>query len=183
VGGENASGDHERRTTNEERRTLSLLFLGQVNLRKGVGRLLEAMRLLKDEAISLTLAGPCEIDPSAWADLPQVKWMGVVPRSEVGSHYEAADLFILPTISDGYALTQLEALAHGLPVLASRHCGEAVRHGENGWILDDLEPATIANAIRTARAALPLAKVQPPGFTMADLAARLVGVRRWAVGA
>ena len=153
---------------------LEILFLGQINLRKGMGRLLEAMRLLKDEPISLTLAGPSEIDPSAWGDLPRVKWVGVIPRSEVGKSYGAADLFILPTLSDGYALTQLEALAHGLPVLASRHCGEAVTHGENGWILPDLEPENIANAIRAAREALPLPKVEMPAFAMDDLAARLV---------
>jgi glycosyltransferase involved in cell wall biosynthesis len=153
---------------------LEILFLGQINLRKGMGRLLEAMRLLKDEPISLTLAGPSEIDPSAWGDLPRVKWVGVIPRSEVGKSYEAADLFILPTLSDGYALTQLEALAHGLPVLASRHCGEAVTHGGNGWVLPDLEPENIANAIRAAREALPLPKVEMPAFAMDDLAARLV---------
>lgn len=153
---------------------LQILFLGQINLRKGMGRLLEAMRLLKDEPISLTLAGPSEIDPSAWTDLPRVKWVGVVPRSEVGKFYQAADLFILPTLSDGYALTQLEALAHGLPVLASRHCGEAVIHGSNGWLLSDLEPATIAEALRVAREILPLPKVGMPAFGMKELAERLV---------
>lgn len=151
-----------------------VLFLGQINLRKGVGRLLEAMRGLRDESIFLTLAGPGEIDPTAWADLPKVRWVGQIPRSEVGRLYEAADLFILPTISDGYALTQLEALAHGLPVLASRACGNAVTHGENGWLLDDLEPSTIANAIRAAREALPLPNVAPPRFGLEDLAAKLV---------
>ena len=63
--------------------------------------------------------------------------------------------------------------SHGLPVLASRHCGEAVTHGENGWILPDLEPENIANAIRAAREALPLPKVEMPAFAMDDLAARL----------
>jgi glycosyltransferase involved in cell wall biosynthesis len=154
---------------------MEVLFLGQILLRKGMGRLLEAMRLLKDEPISLTLAGPSEIDPSAWSDLPRVKWVGVIPRSEVGRFYQAADLFILPTLSDGYALTQLEALANGLPVLASRHCGEAVTHGSNGWILADLEPATIAEALRTARETLPLPKVEMPAFGMDELADRLVG--------
>ena len=161
-----------RRST-EGRNRMEVLFLGQINLRKGVGRLLEAMRLLKDEPIGLTLAGPAEIDPSAWADLPEVRWVGAVPRSEVGRYYEAADLFIIPTISDGYALTQLEALAHGLPVLASRHCGDAVRHGENGWILEDLEPETIARAILQARETLPLPEVKMPSFGMGELARAL----------
>lgn len=153
-----------------EAASLRVLFLGQINLRKGVGRLLDAMRLLRDEPIELVLAGPTQIPPGAWADLPRVRWVGPVPRSEVGGHYAAADCFILPTLSDGYALTQLEALARGLPVIASKHCGEAVTHGRNGWILEDLEPATIAEMLRGLRqrgTALP--EVVPPRFSLEEL--------------
>jgi glycosyltransferase involved in cell wall biosynthesis len=163
---------------------LRVLFLGQVNLRKGVPRLIDAMRLLRDEPIQLTLAGPSDFDPALWADLPNVGWVGSVARSEVSRFYSEADVFILPTLSDGYALTQLEALAHGLPVIASKHCGEAVSDGVNGWILSDLEPATIACALRqllySPRLACPLAL--PPlklvlgngRFELNDLALSLI---------
>ncbi len=155
-----------------------VLFLGQINLRKGVARLLEAMRLLRDEPIQLTLAGPCEIDPSSWADLPNVEWLGSVPRSEVGRLYEEADVFILPTLSDGYAITQLEALSRGLPVIASAHCGAAVDHGVNGWILADLEPKTIAEAITHAR----VENIKPvsteSSFTLDELGQSLVDLVR-----
>jgi len=137
----------------EERRKsqgFRLLFLGQINLRKGIGRLLDAMRMLRDEPVELTLVGPCEIDPAAWSDLPKVRWVGPVPRGEVARYYQDADVFILPTLSDGYALTQLESLSHDLPVIASRHCGEVVRHGANGWILENLEPDFLARAILRA---------------------------------
>jgi hypothetical protein len=154
-------------------RPFHLLFLGQIILRKGIGRLLDAMRLLKDEPVELILAGPSEIDPSAWADLPRVRWLGQVQRSEVGQVYQNADGFILPTLSDGYALTQLEALSYGLPVIASKHCGEAVTHGRNGWILEDLEPETIAAAIRSAMTES-LPDVRPPEFSLDDLAAALI---------
>ena len=152
---------------------LRVLFLGQINLRKGVARLLEAMRLLRDEPVELILAGPSAIDPSAWADLPSVRWVGAVPRSGVAGYYREADLFILPTLSDGYALTQLEAMAHGLPVLASRYCGEAVRAGENGFVIEEVSAEGIAAAIREARARLPLRDVRAPGFTLDDLGCEL----------
>jgi len=153
-----------------------VLFLGQIILRKGIGRLLDAMRLLKGEPIELTLAGPGEIDPAAWADLPKVRWVGPVPRSEVGMLYEQADAFILPTLSDGYAITQLEALSRGLPVIASRHCGAAVEHGTNGWILPDLEPETIRDLLMEARSSLhSLKAAAPPDFGLEDLAAVLTG--------
>ena len=129
---------------------LRVLFLGQVNLRKGVARLIEAMRILKDEPIELTLAGPCSLNPEVWADLPKERWTGPVPRGETSRKYREADVFILPTISDGFALTQLEAMAHGVPVIATRRCGEVVEHGQDGWLLEDAEPETIARSLAAA---------------------------------
>lgn len=159
--------------TGTQKATFKILFLGQINLRKGIGRLLDAMRLLEGEQIELILAGPSSLDPSAWNGMRNVRWIGPVPRSEVERYYRDADIFVLPTLSDGYALTQLEALSYGLPVVASKACGAAVRHGENGWILDDLEPKTIATAILNAKENLPIPRVQVPEFNLVDLGYRL----------
>jgi len=173
---ENRDGSEAEKKQNEITKSFQVLFLGQINLRKGIGRLLDAMKLLKDEPITLTLAGPSEIDISVWEDLLNVVWIGSVPRNEVGACYQNADVFILPTLSDGYALTQLEALARGVPVIASKHCGEAVEDGVNGWILEDLEPATIAKAILKARSS-PLENVSPPlGFGIDQLGERMLAV-------
>ena len=154
---------------------LRLLFLGQINLRKGVGRLLDAMRMLKDKPVQLTLVGPSELDPSAWADLPNVRWLGPVARSEAELHYRDADAFILPTLSDGFALTQLEAASNGLPVIASMHCGRVVENGVDGMLLDSLEPPRLAESIlkysncpQTWRAT-----VMRNGFGLVDLARML----------
>lgn len=168
----NHSGSPSEKTTSQ---IFRVLFLGQVNLRKGVARLLAAMRLLRDEPIELLMAGPSQMDPSAWADLPNVNWLGPIPRSEVGRHYREADLFILPTLSDGYALTQLEALAHGLPVLASAHCGEAVSEGTNGSILGSLEPEGIASALRTLRGAS-YGEITAPSFGLDELGSALLNL-------
>ena len=126
--------DHEQnvRVAWSEARPLRLLFLGKINLRKGIARLLEAMRLLKDEAVELVLVGASEIDEKAWEDLPKVKWLGPVPRSEVGKHYRESDVFLLPTLSDGYALTQLEALSYGLPGWLRGIAARRLRKGSMG---------------------------------------------------
>jgi glycosyltransferase involved in cell wall biosynthesis len=150
-------------------RPFRLLFLGQINLRKGVGRLLDAMQSLEAEPVRLILAGPSSIDPAAWSRRPNLEGIGPVPRSATGALYRQANAFILPTLSDGYALTQLEALWHGVPVIASKQCGAAVEPGRNGWILDDLEPETIARTIRRAMSEV-LPDVRPPAFSLADLA-------------
>ena len=55
---------------------------------------------------------------------------------------------ILPTLSDGFGLTQLEAQAWSLPIIASRFCGEVVRDGQNGLLLENLTGETIHEVLR-----------------------------------
>ena len=132
-------------------RPLNLLFLGQVNLRKGTLELISAMRRLKGVPVRLLIVGSFEPDLRNYLGLPtNVEWLGPVSRSAVEEHYRRADLFILPTHSDGFAITQLEALAQGLPVIASRHCGAVVIDGQNGHLIDTVTPDAIEEQLRWA---------------------------------
>jgi glycosyltransferase involved in cell wall biosynthesis len=129
-------------------RPMRVLFLGQINLRKGVGQLLEAVELLSGENVEFWFVGPTQIHvPQSLKLHPQVRWFGVAPRVEVASYYRDADVFIFPTLSDGFGLTQLEAQSWKLPVIASRNCGEVVRDGYNGVILEEVSGQAIANAL------------------------------------
>lgn len=132
-----------------EERPLRVLFLGLINLRKGVARLLEAARILRDEPVEFWMVGPVEIaDARTIVNAEGVKWFGPVTRNQAAEFYRDADVFILPTLSDGFAITQLEAQAHGLPLVASKNCGKVVENGVNGSILDEPSAACIAHAIR-----------------------------------
>jgi glycosyltransferase involved in cell wall biosynthesis len=125
-------------------RPLRVLFLGQINLRKGVAQLLDAIKLLSEENVEFWFVGPAQI---RLPQNPRVKSFGVVPRAEVDKYYRDADVFILPTLSDGFGLTQLEAQSWKLPVIASRYCGEVVRDGFNGMILNEVSPREIADVL------------------------------------
>ncbi len=130
-------------------RPLRVLFLGQINLRKGVQQLLDAVNLLKGEPVEFWFVGPTQIDVNQDLRLhAQCRWFGVAPRVEVDSYYRDADVFIFPTLSDGFGLTQLEAQSWKLPVIASRNCGEVVRDGFNGVLLDEVSGEAIANVLR-----------------------------------
>ncbi len=129
-------------------RPMRVLFLGQVNLRKGVSRLLEAARTLRDEPVEFWMVGPVQIANETAVDNARVKWFGPVTRKETAEKYRAADVFILPTLSDGFAITQLEAQAYGLPVISSKCCGGVVENGRNGVILEEPSAECIAAAIR-----------------------------------
>src|SRR5436305_3412479 len=130
-------------------RPLRVLFLGLINLRKGVARLLEAARILRDEPAEFWMVGPVEIaNAGTSANGGRGKWFGPVTRKQAAGFYRNEALFILPTLSDGFAITQLEAQAHGLPVIASKNCGKVVENGVNGSILDEPSAACIAHTVR-----------------------------------
>jgi len=130
-------------------RPLRILFLGQINLRKGAAQLLEAAQAMQNEPVEFWMVGPKECrPPERVRDLKNVGWIGRVAHTGAAKYYREADVFILPTLSDGFALTQLEAQAHGLPVIASRRCGEVVHDGVNGIILEQSTPDAIVAALR-----------------------------------
>ncbi len=130
-------------------RPLRVLFLGQVNLRKGVARLFEAIRQLKDEPIEFQFVGPMQVAvPEDLKNNAGVHCFGAVPRGHVANFYRDADVLIFPTLSDGFGLTQLEAQAQRLPVIASRYCGEVVKHGVNGLLLERPTVDAIVEALR-----------------------------------
>jgi glycosyltransferase involved in cell wall biosynthesis len=129
-------------------RPFRVLFLGHINLRKGARELFEAARLLTNEAVEFWFVGPQQLPvPPDLRRTSYVKWFGAVPRTKVDSFYRAADVFILPTFSDGFALTQLEAQSWKLPVIASRFCGEVVQHERNGLLLEEVSAQAIANVL------------------------------------
>jgi glycosyltransferase involved in cell wall biosynthesis len=128
---------------------LRVLYLGQVNLRKGVQYLLEAAKELRN-AVRIDIAGPIAISDKAVVGAPaNVKFHGPVTRDRVQQFYRAADVFVLPTISDGFALTQLEAMSHGLPVVTTPNCGEVVTDGVDGFLVPVRDARALAKALQT----------------------------------
>jgi glycosyltransferase involved in cell wall biosynthesis len=134
-------------TAFSQARPLRILFLGQVNLRKGVAAVLEAITLLKGEPIEFWMVGPQQIMvPPEFVDHPQVRWIGSVARSQVQDYYQRADVFLFPTLSDGFGLTQLEAQAWKLPLIVSRFCGQVVEES-TGIVLSQITPEAIAQSL------------------------------------
>ena len=113
-----------------------VLWLGNVVLGKGIQYLVEAARLLQNRKIEILLAGPMGISPDVVRSFPtNIKILGRVTRDRLGEVYRQAHVFALPTISDGFAVTQLEAMAHGLPVVITPNCGRVVTDGVDGVIV------------------------------------------------
>jgi glycosyltransferase involved in cell wall biosynthesis len=128
--------------------TLRVLWLGQMNVRKGIHYLMEAAKLLANEPVHFDVVGPLGILPGAVASAPRnMTFHGPVSRDRAAEWYRQADVFVLPTLSDGFALTQLEALAHGLPVIVTPNCGRVVENGKTGFIVPARDARALADAI------------------------------------
>ncbi len=127
---------------------LTVLWIGSVILRKGIPYLIEAARALQGMPIRFVVAGPLGISEQAVRESPpNVEFVGPVSRMRTRELYLQSDLFVLPTMSDGFAMTQLEAMAHGLPVIATRNCGEVVTDGADGLLFAAGDSQALAAAI------------------------------------
>jgi glycosyltransferase involved in cell wall biosynthesis len=127
-------------------RPMRVLFLGQTTIRKGIHILMDAAQRLIGKPVRFTVVGE-GLDHPCLAIPPNVAWIGQVPRQEAAKYYRQADVFVLPTFSDGFALVQLEAMAWALPVITTNHCGQVVENGKNGIVLEDIRSATLAQAL------------------------------------
>ena len=128
---------------------LKVLWLGQVNVRKGIQYLLAAARKLEGENIRFDVVGPIGISQEAIASAPRnMTFHGRATRDQAANWYRQADLFVLPTLSDGFAITQLEAMAHGLPVVTTPCCGDVVSDGVDGFIIPPRDADALARTLQ-----------------------------------
>jgi glycosyltransferase involved in cell wall biosynthesis len=76
----------------------------------------------------------------------------MVPEADKAAYYRLADAYVMPSRKEGFGFVFLEAMACGIPVIASRTDGsrEAVRDGLLGALVDPDQPAELHQAIREA---------------------------------
>lgn len=126
-----------------------ILFVGTVGYRKGLPDLAAAARILQKShpGIEVRVVGPFEFDISGRSEFAGPTYLGQIPRVEVKKEYLSADLFVFPTISDAFGIVLMEAMAAGLPIVASSNCADAVEEGRNGFHIPVHNPEAIAMRI------------------------------------
>lgn len=133
-------------------RRLRCLFIGEVGYRKGANDALSAAKLLRDEVEFTFAGGIVHTEIYEPLDMPNLRMLGVVPRTEVANLYEWADVFVLPSLLEGSATVTYEALSHGVPVVCTYETGSVVKHDFNGLIVEGSNPRALAAAINKLRA-------------------------------
>ena len=90
-----------------------------------------------------------EIVPSLrrWADA-RVRVLGPVPHGDLPPLYQAADVFVFPSVNDAFELVTLEAMSSGLPVIATAHgAGPDVLDRGGGFVVPPRDPVALAARI------------------------------------
>lgn len=117
---------------------LKLVYVGQVNYRKGIHHLLKVMDSFKEDEVELFLAGGyTETIPfyKQYKGRKNIHFLGFVTRDILAKLYQKCDVFVFPTLGEGYGLVILEALSCGVPCIVSDLAGgdDAIIEGYNGF--------------------------------------------------
>jgi UDP-glucose:(heptosyl)LPS alpha-1,3-glucosyltransferase len=153
-----------------------LLLIGNDWKNKGLGALLRACALLTDLPLRLLVVGednPVLFRPVVEQLRMQDRLRFESPSSDVLLFYAVADLYVGPSLEDSFGLPILEAMACGLPVIASAHAGasEMIHDGTTGFILrDPLDHIELARLIHQ------IYKEKPLRLAMGEAASRQVMV-------
>ena len=132
---------------------LRLLFVGTITQRKGIKYLLEALRLLGDAPVELTVCGRVVDDLSLFKPFgSRITVRPSVSFSELTAAYRQADLFVFPSVAEGFAQVLLESLASGLPILSTTHTAapDLIEEGREGFVVEPKRPDLLAERIEWA---------------------------------
>ena len=156
-----------------------LLFVGTLEPRKNLARLLEAYRSLNLEQQMVV------VGPEGWGDeAPRAgeRRLGFVDEATKAALYEGADAICYPSLREGFGLPVLEAMAHGAPVVTRRGTATAEVGGDAVVLVDPLDVTDIGRGIREAverHAELAAAgPVRAAGYTWADTAEAVMAAYR-----
>ena len=134
-----------------------LIFVGRLYAVKGVDYLIKSLNILKKDFnnFKLLILG----DGPEMGNLRQlsqelgndsyIEFLGRIPNEKVSDYLNASDIFVLPSLSEGFPNVLLEAMACGLPVISTniRGLDEIIIEGRNGFLINPKSPEEIAHKV------------------------------------
>jgi glycosyltransferase involved in cell wall biosynthesis len=133
--------------------SFDVLFAGAVGLRKGVPYLLEAFARLRHPRKRLRIVGAVQADlRTVLPKLPlsDVEMLGSLPQAELAALMSRSHALVLPSIEEGLALVQAQAMACGCPVICSTNTGgeDLFGDGVEGFIVPIRDPSALADRMQ-----------------------------------
>jgi glycosyltransferase involved in cell wall biosynthesis len=143
----NGVSSHPPRAANGD----SILYVGRLVKGKGVECLISAMKRCPEERLVVVGDGPERRALELLAkNLTNVTFVGQVPPAGVSGYLQKARTFVLPSFSEGSPNVVLEAMAHGVPTIATEVGGipDLIQHGETGFLTRPGNAEEIAHYIK-----------------------------------
>jgi len=150
----NPRKDEQYRWKEKNRKRKKIVFLSKIREGKGVLLLLDAVKEIDRQDISLEYFGPIEkaFEETFYKELKKysfASYRGVVEPQNVQKILGDADIYVFPTLFDeGLPGVIVEASFTGVPLISSsfKACNEYIKHNKNGWIVEqnNIEELTIA---------------------------------------
>lgn len=132
---------------------IQILFTGGFGIRKGARYIIEATKLLDEMEINykIVVVGACETleMDSLFKEYKSknIQFVGFVPQDELKHYFINSDIYLFPSLAEGCASSGMEAMAAGLPVIATKESGLPIDSGKDGVVIKSKDSAEIVNAI------------------------------------
>ena len=131
-----------------------VLFVGQVAFRKGVPDLIEAFRILQHSKKRLRIVGTMRPEMARYLRgqhlSDDIDFVGRVPQPQLKQIMSRSHVMVLPSVEEGLAYVQAQALACGCPVIGTPNSGaeDLFADGEEGFIVPIRDPRAIADRLQ-----------------------------------
>ena len=125
-------------------------WVGQLTQSKGLSYFFEAARIAKVPNLELMVVGAVVGSDSPWRDEPRLRYVPPQPRARLPPLYGSADVYVLPSLAEGFPQTALEAMACGVPVIVSENTfgRDVITDGVEGYVVPIRDPLAIAERLR-----------------------------------
>ena len=130
----------------------NLISVGRLEAVKGFNDLIRVMQLvdLNYQGVHLTLVGDGKEKDNIFKEVVKVKMTGYLFQEDIDKLYDEASIYVMTSHSESFGLVMLEAMAHGLPVVAfssAEGARELIKDGYNGYLIDNRNEYEMAEKI------------------------------------
>jgi glycosyltransferase involved in cell wall biosynthesis len=147
-----APSDAGRAAAKSGQGPLRLLWVGRLTFRKGAHHLFQALRELPPGSAQLTVVSEVKGDPLLHRLAPDgVRILGQLTPQQLREAYANADVFVMPSLVEGFGMVFLEALGTGLPIICTENTGgpDVMQSGSEGFVVEAGNVASLKSAIKT----------------------------------
>jgi glycosyltransferase involved in cell wall biosynthesis len=131
---------------------IKVLFVGRFDRQKGFDVLMEAMAMLEGEVVDLTVVGGAVLGDSGnqTLNLPNIRYLNWMKPKDLVQYYRSADVIVVPSRWEGFAMVPLEAMANKRAVFASNVTSlpEAVLDGVTGRLFPEDDPKALVDLLK-----------------------------------